>query len=61
MQNRICRNAATIKEAPIEQQVWVAFRAGFCRIGLWLDDIEAAQSRETPLNGIQDGSKRPVW
>ena len=52
MRNRFCLNAATIKKAPLEQQIQLASQAGFSGIGLWLDDIEAAIGRGVPLDGI---------
>jgi sugar phosphate isomerase/epimerase len=52
MQSQICLNTATIKSAPLEQQIRLASSAGFRRIGLWIDDIEAAKSCGTTLNAI---------
>lgn len=52
MRSRFCLNTATIKQLSLEQQIRLASAAGFPRIGLWLDDIEAATSRGVPLDGI---------
>ncbi len=54
MQNRFCLNAATIKKAPLEQQIQLAASGGFRRIGLWMDDIEAARDRGMRLETISD-------
>lgn len=52
MRNRFSLNTATIRKIPLEQQIRLASATGFRRIGLWLDDIEAATSRGIPLNEI---------
>ena len=57
MQSRFCLNMATIKRAPLEQQIRVASSVGFRRIGLWLDDIEQAISRGAPLDTVADWIK----
>lgn len=54
MQSRFCLNTATIKRAPLEQQIRSTSSAGFRRIGLWLDDIEDTRSCGTPLDTISD-------
>ena len=45
MRSRFCLNTATIKTAPLKDQVRLTSAAGFRRIGLWADDIEATVSQ----------------
>jgi 2-keto-myo-inositol isomerase len=52
MRSRFCLNTATIKKAPLEQQIRLASSAGFQRIGLWLDDIEETLKGGTSLETI---------
>jgi sugar phosphate isomerase/epimerase len=52
MRQRACLNTATIKKVPVRQQLRAAFAAGFRRIGLWVDDVEAAQCCGTGLAQI---------
>ncbi len=48
-----CLNTATIKHLPLNLQIRVTSEVGFQRIGLWLDDIEAAIRHGFPLRDIK--------
>ncbi|MGA9057206.1 MAG: sugar phosphate isomerase/epimerase [Terriglobia bacterium] len=58
MRKRFCLNSATIRKTPLEEQIWLASEAGFPRVGLWFDDIEAATSRGVSLDEIAGWVKR---
>jgi sugar phosphate isomerase/epimerase len=42
MCDQFCLNAATIKTTPLERQIQIASTSGFAKIGLWLEDVDAA-------------------
>ena len=42
MRDQFCLNAATIKTTPLERQIQIASTSGFGKIGLWLEDVDAA-------------------
>jgi len=53
MDERFCLNAATIKTTPLDLQIDLAREAGFCQIGLWLKDVEAAVAKGRSLGEIK--------
>ncbi len=52
IRKRFCLNTATIKNIPVQRQIQLAAAAGFCQIGLWLEDIDAAVREGNSLHDI---------
>jgi 2-keto-myo-inositol isomerase len=53
MHERFCLNTATIKGTPVDLQIDLGQRAGFRKIGLWLEDVEAAMGRGSSVAEIK--------
>jgi len=53
VQQRFCLNTATIRTTPLAVQIELARQAGFCQIGLWYADVEAAIANGMSLEKIK--------
>lgn len=52
MRNQFCLNTATVKTTSLERQIQLASSSGFRKIGVWLEDVDAAVARGQSLDDI---------